>query len=584
MGLINKKSNESSLKWSMMRTLILCWVIPLSLLTIIVLKFVYYNLNEQTKQSIKNSADKAVEICLSRMQDSITASKNASYLPTIREKYIRYQRDQNKLQLYETVTAFLTEQYKFDDRFLSTMLIFTGSPETIYYTYSNKYKSTYSNVQYFKNHAQSQVLEISKQLDTSVEFLPVDDRVYMIRNLVTPSYEPYAIIIMELNNLAVFDSLRTIWGYENGSIFINGKSLCGTLKNNIPIPFDVITDESVYYKDKTGSYVYHTVKFNKDLLTFIVKLDNDAVLYEVDAFRFMTIVSIPLFLILFLFVFRFFHFKITKPILHLTTAAHRISNGDYGTQLQNIQGSQEFSYLSNTFNSMSLKLKYQFEKIYLEELALKDANIKALQSQINPHFLNNTLEIINWEARMMDNYKVSEMIEALSTILSATMNREQQQHITLAEELSYADAYFFIISTRLGERFQVIKDIDESLLKVHVPRLIIQPIIENAVEHGLNEQNQGIVKLHIYSDGDKLYIEVTNQGVLTQKDKAKIDMLLNDDGSYEKECSTSLGIRNVNRRLKIIYGNDCGLTINSNKEGATVSTITVKINKANLDK
>lgn len=584
MGLRNKKRKESSLKWSMMRTLILCWVIPLSLLAFIVLKFVYYNLNEQTKHSIINSSDKAVEICLSRMQDSITASKNASYLPTIREAYIEYQVDQNKLQLYERVTAFLTEKYKFDDRFLSTMLIFTEFPQNIYYTYSNKYKSTYSNIQYFKLHAREQVLEISKELDTAVQFLPIDDRVYMVRNLVTPNYEPYAIIVMELNNLAVFDSLNTIWGYEKGSIFKNGELLWGNLKYENPVPFDLTTEGSVYYKDNTASYVYNTVKFNQDLLSFIVKLDDDAVLYEVDALRFMTIVSIPLFLILFLMVFRFFHRKITKPILHLTTAAHQITDGNYGTQIHSIQGSQEFSYLSDTFNSMSLKLKHQFEKIYLEELALKDANIKALQSQINPHFLNNTLEIINWEARLMDNYKVSQMIEALSTILSATMNRKQQQHITLEEELSYADAYFFIISTRLGERFQVIKEIDESLLKVYIPRLIIQPIIENAVEHGLNDRNQGVVRLNIYSLNDKLYIEVMNHGVLTEKDKAKIDALLSDDGLFENERSTSLGIRNVNRRLKIMYGNDCGLTINSNKEGATVSTIIVRLNKTNPDK
>lgn len=584
MRLRYKKQKESSLKWSMMRTLILCWLIPLTILTIIVLKFVYDNLNQQTKQSIINSADKAVEICLSRMQDSITASKNASYMPTIRENYIQYQSEHNNQQLYEAVTLFLTQQYKFDDRFLSTMLIFTEFPQNVYYTYSNKYKSTYSNIQYFKRNVLEEVMELSKQLDTNVDFLPFEDRVYMVRNLMTPSYDPYAIIVMELNNQSVFDSLSTIWGYEIGSIYKNGKLLWGTLGNDYLFLNNNTTEQSIFFKDESGSYVYNTVKFNQDLLTFVVKLDNKAILYEVDTLRFMIILSFPLLIILFILIFRFFHTKITKPIFHLITAAHQISEGNYGTQIHNIKGSQEFSYLSEAFNAMSLELKHQFEKIYLEELALKDANIMALQSQINPHFLNNTLEIINWEARLSDNYKVSQMIEALSTILNATMNRKQQQHIPLEEELSYADAYFFIIATRLGERFQVIKDIDESLLKVLIPRLIIQPIIENAVEHGLNDQNQGTVTLRIYSVNDKLFIEVKNQGTLTEKDKAVIDALLRDDGNSENERSTSLGIRNVNRRLKIIYGNDCGLTINSNKDGSTVSTIIVKLNKTNQDK
>lgn len=88
-----------------------------------------------------------------------------------------------------------------------------------------------------------------------------------------------------------------------------------------------------------------------------------------------------------------------------------IEEGKFGYQIEMKGNSKEFAYLTDAFNSMSAKLKYQFETIYSEELALKDARIMALQSQINPHFLNNTLEIINWEARINENYKVSQMIE-----------------------------------------------------------------------------------------------------------------------------------------------------------------------------
>lgn len=576
-----KPNNEVSLKWSMMRTLILCWVLPLTLLTIIVFIFVYHNLNQQTEQTIINSSEKAVEICLSRMQDSITASKNASYLPTIREEYNLYLQDHNKQRLYSKVDEFLKLQYRFDDRFLSTMLIFTENPQYFYSTYSNKYKYTYSNVQYFERNVLAQVMEISKDLDTKVKFLPVDNRVYMIRNLMTPNFDPYAVIVMELNNQSIFESIGTIWGYKTGTIYKNGSLLWGSKENEYLPRYDDVTSRSVYYKNEKGSYVYKTLKFNQDVLTFVAKLDSEVILYEMDALRYIVTLSIPLLIAFAFIIFRFFHRKITKPIFQLISASHKIEEGDYGTQIQVIQGSQEFSFLSEAFNSMSLKLKHQFEQIYLEELALKDARIMALQSQINPHFLNNTLEIINWEARLMENYRVSSMIEALSTILGATMNRKHQQHIPLAEELSYADAYFFIISTRLGERFQVVKEIDDSLLQVPVPRLIIQPIIENAVEHGMNAQNQGVVTLHIFSEEDKLFIEVRNQGELTARDKERIDALLSDDFDVENERSTSLGIRNVNRRLKIIYGNDCGLSIKSDKDGSTVSTIIVKLNKTN---
>ncbi|MBR5943652.1 MAG: histidine kinase [Lachnospiraceae bacterium] len=170
------------------------------------------------------------------------------------------------------------------------------------------------------------------------------------------------------------------------------------------------------------------------------------------------------------------------------------------------------------------------------------------------------------------------MIEALSVMLNATMNRRKQRMISLSEELSYVDAYLLIIKQRFGTRLQVKKEIDHSLLTLEVPRLIIQPIIENAVEHGMDKRNRGEVELKVYREEDKLHIDVINNGVLTDEDKAKIEYLLGNDVDEDKERSVSLGIRNVNRRIKIIYGEEYGLSIYSNEEGYTVSSIVLDAN------
>ena len=220
----------------------------------------------------------------------------------------------------------------------------------------------------------------------------------------------------------------------------------------------------------------------------------------------------------------------------------------------------------------------RMSEILAEELALRDANIMALQSQINPHFLNNTLEIINWEARMEGNDRVSSMIEALSTMLEATMDRKKQQMIPLSEEISYVEAYCYIIRQRFGEKFQFEKQIDPELLQTEVPRLIIQPIMENAVEHGLSGR-AGKIVLRIYAEEDKLKIAIINDGLMSIEDKRKVDDLLGSGEDGGEQNSVSLGIRNVNKRLKIIYGPDCGLTIKNDKEECTVSTITVKLHK-----
>lgn len=226
---------------------------------------------------------------------------------------------------------------------------------------------------------------------------------------------------------------------------------------------------------------------------------------------------------------------------------------------------------------MSSQLKSQFDKIYLEEIALRDAKIMALQSQINPHFLNNTLEIINWEARLNGNYKVSSMIEALSTMLGATMNRREQQFHSIAEEMAYADAYLYIIAQRFGTKFQCTKHIDERLLTLQVPRLIVQPIVENAVEHGIDISTKGSLEIRLYERADGyLCIEIEDNGHLTKENKAKINRLLSKDAKPSGEKRVSLGIRNVDQRLKMIYGDDCGLFITGNEQENTVSTILLK--------
>ena len=148
--------------------------------------------------------------------------------------------------------------------------------------------------------------------------------------------------------------------------------------------------------------------------------------------------------------------------------------------------------------------------------------------------------------------------------------------IPLSEELRYAAAYLYIISQRFGEKLEITKEIDTYLMNAMVPRLVIQPILENAIEHGINFCRQGKLKLSVYRIDDKLYIEVVNNGALTDEDREKIEQLLGDDNTKETH-SLSLGIRNVNKRLKIIYGSECGLTIKSDKENNTISTIIVKI-------
>ena len=234
------------------------------------------------------------------------------------------------------------------------------------------------------------------------------------------------------------------------------------------------------------------------------------------------------------------------------------------------------------FNKMSKQVKYLFDYAYDEKNGKE--RCKRLwhfrRRLINPHFLNNTLEMMNWQARMSGNLEVSSMIESLGVVLDYNMNRESKRLTTLSQELRCADAYFHIISKRFGKRLTVEKKIDQKLLPAKVPQLVLQPMIENAVVHGIEQIKQGMIKIKIYSNAENLYLQVMNSGKPLTKDvKEKIETLLNqkpEEVSEGRGHHVSLAIRNINERVKLIYGEQYGLCIEQKGE-YIVSTIIIPL-------
>lgn len=573
------------LKWSMVRLLILCWLFPLALISYAVFYVAVEKINSQTERAIVTSTDNAVRICEMRMDAAVEASRNASYFMTIRESYEKYRQDGNAAALQKEVSLFLERMYGYDDNFLYTSLVFTDEPDMQFFT---AFRGSTSNAVYqagkrFEERVLPKVLELSAGLDTDVAVAAIEDGVYLVRNLMTPSYHPYAVLTMELNTEAVFGSLDGAWGYLGSAVYVDNVFLTGDnsgiMEGRPGIGPELFADNNRNCRlvKMNGEYYACVVrKPDKHYIGYLIALDRQAVIDETYALKYVSLILFLFMLPLVSIVFSFFSRKVTRPVESLIRAAHMLEEGHFGYRIESDANSQEFEYLEEAFNHMSARLQDQIDRIYTEELALKDARIMALQAQINPHFLNNALEVINWEARIHENYEVSRMIENLSIMLEATMDRRHRRFVTLAEEMSYVEAYLFIIAQRLGERLKVEKDVDGSLLSLKVPRLIIQPIIENAVEHGINGQTEGRIAVRIFREENRLVIEVRNTGRMSKQDEEKIRTLLANGGEAGEMGSTSLGIRNVNRRIKIIYGEAYGLTIKNETNGETVSRIVVQ--------
>lgn len=575
---------NKTLRWSLVRRIICGWFLPLIALLFLLLVSAIRVVDTQTRRMLIASMNDAVQLCAFRLEDSIEASKTATYLPDLKNAYDEYKKGGPLSRLSSSVNLFLEQQYKFSPMFERAIFYFAQNPDRLYSAGNESVQSSVLPMDAFRAHVLPLVQEKGKDLDTGICFLSYDSHVYLVRNLVNRAFLPYATLVLELDCDYVFGSFESVFASVGRSVWYEGSRM-----EEMNAAFQPGTSESYSEKPRIErqqdrSYVVQALSVQDGKFLFAVPYDT--AVFETERLGMVLLfVLVMAFLIpLIAMVLRFFRRRITYPVQQLSQAAQEIAKGNYGIRVSRLyppgmkNPEDEIGALADSFDAMSSRLKDAFNRIYVEEIALRDANIHALQSQINPHFLNNTLEIINWQARLSGDEKSSRMIEALSTMMDATTNRDKRPLIPLREELTYVQAYLYIISCRYGSKFDYDEEIDGEALDFALPRLIIQPVIENAVEHGEDEEGYCRVAMKITMENNRhtLRIRILNQGVPSERDREKIHLLLSDSDTIPEQHAVSIGIHNVYRRLRILFGEDSGLSIDTDENGNTISTILVK--------
>lgn len=561
--------------------MLMCWFLPFCLIIGVA---AYYIISNQYGARAESVVDQLVynnQICVERMNAAITASRKATYDQTLEKAWRSYSRGETAYNsLYSVSNDYISREYRQNQCFSATILWSYEDPEKMNQgIYNNAAGGTYQQVQTYWQEDHERVKAYLETLDTSLGYIDIDGRLYMVRNLLDNSYHPFGALIMRLNTSYCFGPLIDYPQAESVTVRLDGQDILlkgSAEEEHAAIP--VVRDGQSGYLHKNGDlYVYDIQKEDYYELAVLMKAYQEAI--QAPFYGYTTVFAgMLLFLFpLLLLLLKVFRENVTKPVESLTEGATRVQEGDLGYRIEEKQDNLEFQYLTDVFNQMSERLKYQFDHIYEEELALRDAKIMALQSNINPHFMNNTLEIINWEARMGGNEKVSRMIEALSTLMDGAMDRKKRALVLLSEEMVYVNAYLYINTERFGKRLTVEKELDEDIMQYEVPRLILQPVIENAIEHGVRPSGHGTVTIRGYADEDYLYLEIVNDGTISQEDGEKIKRLLSPDYDASKEPSGNLGIANVNQRLRILYGDPCGLVIEKEGENHVVARLTIAI-------
>lgn len=256
-----------------------------------------------------------------------------------------------------------------------------------------------------------------------------------------------------------------------------------------------------------------------------------------------------------------------NPINHLVKGMKMVQKDNRIVFIDD-EREDELGFLIKTFNEMSKEINHLVNWVYREKLTRKEAELKALQSQINPHFLFNTLESINWMARLNNVPEISDTVTDLSDLMEASIGRDDRL-VTVEEEFKYAFKYISILKRRFGEKIVFKEEIIGDADKVEIPRLLIQPLVENSVYHGIEKlRGKGEIILSARVEEDILIITVmdTGPGIEAPELEALNRRLSLDNDTYFKELSDSrrsIGIENVNRRIRLFYGDNYGLKIES---------------------
>ncbi len=275
----------------------------------------------------------------------------------------------------------------------------------------------------------------------------------------------------------------------------------------------------------------------------------------------------------------FFSRSFSNRLSSLVKRMERVGVGNMSVS-ETVRGNDEIAELEDRFNCMVRQVNQLIQSNYIQELEHKEAELKTLQLQITPHFLYNTLETLNSIGAINHCPEVCEISQRLGDMLRYSINTDSTEFVPLSRELQHIDNYIYIQKLRFQEMFEFFVNVDENLQKVPVLRFILQPVVENAILHGFRDANRkGCIELSAWREGDLLLLSVSDdgQGIEPEQVEALNDYLNQEAVDEQMKYHKSIGIRNVNMRIKLTCGKNYGIRIQSRKDEGTDVIYTLPI-------
>ncbi|WP_281819729.1 sensor histidine kinase [Vallitalea longa] len=354
---------------------------------------------------------------------------------------------------------------------------------------------------------------------------------------------------------------------ENSEFYIFNDSDIVISSNDSDILFDEIPSELLKEDININKDGFYRVEWkNKEYLlaysriqpmnwTLISLVPIKEILDDLQIIQKVIRIGIIVSFIICIMIVIFFYKKFLTPLKQIRVLMKHIENENFVSI--DVKGNDEIAMLFKSFNKMSNRLNQLMNQVYLVKIKQKESELKALQAQINPHFLYNTLDTIHWVARIESAFETSALIQALSKLFRLSLNNGSQ-FTSVKNEIEHLNNYIFLQKQKYETLVDFVIHVEDEVKECKVVKLIIQPLVENAIYHGISSLPQkGKINIVIKREKDNLIYEIIDNGVGINE-KYINDLLISDT-----ETSKGFGIKNVNDRIKLYFGDEYGLSFKS---------------------
>lgn len=401
----------------------------------------------------------------------------------------------------------------------------------------------------------------------------------VVRKILDTTLNDIGLIAVDANINVIEDQIGKLDKVTHGKSFIydalgnviydSDKKLLATNISDLPMVHKAVGREGSFYMTEGGVrhlYIFTTSPNTK--WTAVTSIPVNELTRNTTVIRNVTWILTFLTIGIALLISIFFSYALTKPLRTMMRLMRRVQDGDFSVKFQ-VRRRDEIGQLGNQFNRMIVRIDDLIQDIYGMETKKKEAELHALQSQINPHFMYNTLESIRMAAELNDDTDAADMLAILGKLLRYSIS-DLNEKVTLDSEINHVRYYVELLNYRYPGRFELTIDVPEALRDFALLKLVLQPIVENAIYHGMDDNKpMMIITVSAWTTEQGVYIRLTDNGIgMDEETLGQLAGSMNglrqaEPTNYAPFKRSGMGLRNVNERIKLHDGANFGLSVTS---------------------